>query len=132
MVRFRPEAPYCGFSSSGRAPPCQGGGSEFEPRNPLQKIRRGNIHGVFAFYGYFSAQCLSIKRSCGFDYETTAFSISVLSVLLFSLSVFLCTKIVIKNLLSDSYCLGSYLDKLVIVNKFKAFLKAHSLIGDKS
>ena len=27
---------FCGFSSSGRAPPCQGGGSEFEPRNPLQ------------------------------------------------------------------------------------------------
>ena len=27
---------HCGFSSSGRAPPCQGGGSEFEPRNPLQ------------------------------------------------------------------------------------------------
>ena len=26
----------CGRSSSGRAPPCQGGGSEFEPRNPLQ------------------------------------------------------------------------------------------------
>ena len=26
----------CGFSSSGRAPPCQGGGSEFEPRKPLQ------------------------------------------------------------------------------------------------
>ena len=26
----------CGFSSFGRAPPCQGGGSEFEPRNPLQ------------------------------------------------------------------------------------------------
>ena len=52
----------CGRSSSGRAPPCQGGGSEFEPRNPLHfyfraaknvgfadnnKIRRGNIHGVF-------------------------------------------------------------------------------------
>ena len=29
----------CGLSSSGRAPPCQGGGSEFEPRNPLQKKR---------------------------------------------------------------------------------------------
>ena len=28
-------ANICGFSSSGRAPPCQGGGSEFEPRNPL-------------------------------------------------------------------------------------------------
>ena len=27
----------CGLSSSGRAPPCQGGGSEFEPRRPLQK-----------------------------------------------------------------------------------------------
>ena len=29
------EGTICGFSSSGRAPPCQGGGSEFEPRNPL-------------------------------------------------------------------------------------------------
>ena len=29
----------CGFSSSGRAPPCQGGGSEFEPRKPLQNKR---------------------------------------------------------------------------------------------
>ena len=29
------EAPICGCSSSGRAPPCQGGGSEFEPRHPL-------------------------------------------------------------------------------------------------
>ena len=29
----------CGRSSSGRAPPCQGGGSEFEPRRPLQKIK---------------------------------------------------------------------------------------------
>ncbi len=27
---------FCGSSSSGRAPPCQGGGSEFEPRLPLQ------------------------------------------------------------------------------------------------
>ena len=27
----------CGLSSSGRAPPCQGGGSEFEPRRPLQR-----------------------------------------------------------------------------------------------
>ena len=29
--------PICGRSSSGRAPPCQGGGSEFEPRRPLQQ-----------------------------------------------------------------------------------------------
>ena len=31
----------CGLSSSGRAPPCQGGGSEFEPRSPLQKCFAG-------------------------------------------------------------------------------------------
>ena len=46
LVRFRPEAPSpadssagdpkCECSSSGRAPPCQGGGSEFEPRHSLQ------------------------------------------------------------------------------------------------
>ena len=32
--------PICGSSSVGRAPPCQGGGSEFEPRNPLQQSRK--------------------------------------------------------------------------------------------
>ena len=30
----------CGFSSSGRAPPCQGGGSEFEPRHPLHFLHK--------------------------------------------------------------------------------------------
>ena len=33
---FASAKPSRGFSSSGRAPPCQGGGSEFEPRRPLQ------------------------------------------------------------------------------------------------
>ena len=28
----------CGFSSFGRAPPCQGGGSEFDPRKPLHMV----------------------------------------------------------------------------------------------
>ncbi len=41
LVRFRPEAPAavmpCGFSSFGRARPCQGRGSGFEPRNPLHQ-----------------------------------------------------------------------------------------------
>ena len=32
------EGTRCGCSSSGRAPPCQGGGSEFEPRHPLQNL----------------------------------------------------------------------------------------------
>ena len=51
MVRFRPEAPICGFSSSGRASPCQGEGSEFESRNPLHK-QKGSIHCfLFLFFG---------------------------------------------------------------------------------
>ena len=37
----------CGFSSSGRAPPCQGGGSEFEPRRPLQKKKTLKIRRLF-------------------------------------------------------------------------------------
>ena len=47
LVRFRPEAPRCGCSSSGRAPPCQGGGSEFEPRHPLQKVRNVTTRSLF-------------------------------------------------------------------------------------
>ncbi len=38
----------CGCSSSGRAPPCQGGGSEFEPRHPLQFQFTG--HSARQFY----------------------------------------------------------------------------------
>ena len=37
----------CGRSSSGRAPPCQGGGSEFEPRRPLQ--RAGAVMLLFPY-----------------------------------------------------------------------------------
>ena len=47
LVRFRPEAPFRGFSSFGRAPPCQGGGGGFEPRNPLQ-TRVRNFVPVFS------------------------------------------------------------------------------------
>ena len=39
--------PTCGHSSSGRAPPCQGGGSEFEPRCPLQ-LRNSHHRSVSA------------------------------------------------------------------------------------
>ena len=42
----------CGCSSSGRAPPCQGGGSGFEPRHPLQE--KDIDFGVFYFYIYIS------------------------------------------------------------------------------
>ena len=38
----------CGCSSSGRAPPCQGGGSEFEPRHPLQS-KPSNHAGCWVF-----------------------------------------------------------------------------------
>ena len=37
----------CGCSSSGRAPPCQGGGSEFEPRQPLQTKSACQQTGAF-------------------------------------------------------------------------------------
>ena len=37
----------CGFSSFGRAPPCQGGGGGFEPRNPLQKKNRTPVVRFF-------------------------------------------------------------------------------------
>ena len=49
LVRFRPEAPFCGFSSFGRAPPCQGGGGGFEPRNPLQTDSLGSPRLFFIF-----------------------------------------------------------------------------------
>ena len=40
----------CGFSSFGRAPPCQGGGGGFEPRNPLQKKKKPSlVDGFFLF-----------------------------------------------------------------------------------
>ena len=47
-VRPRPEAPFCGRSSSGRARPCQGRGSEFEPRRPLQKSPPNRVVIFFA------------------------------------------------------------------------------------
>ena len=36
----------CGFSSFGRARPCQGRGGGFEPRNPLQKNNAGRNFGI--------------------------------------------------------------------------------------
>ena len=39
--------PRCGRSSSGRAPPCQGGGSEFEPRRPLQTDKERAVRSLF-------------------------------------------------------------------------------------
>ena len=44
----------CGFSSSGRAPPCQGGGSEFEPRNPLQQPLHETCSGFFCHLTVYS------------------------------------------------------------------------------
>jgi hypothetical protein len=41
-----------GCSSSGRAPPCQGGGSEFEPRRPLQKDKSDSDLSFFLFFAF--------------------------------------------------------------------------------
>ena len=49
LVQFRPEASISGFSSFGRARPCQGRGGGFDPRNPLQKKRVRRICIVPAF-----------------------------------------------------------------------------------
>ena len=38
----------CGCSSSGRAPPCQGGGGGFEPRNPLQNRTRSFVSDFYS------------------------------------------------------------------------------------
>ena len=48
----------CGRSSSGRAPPCQGGGSEFEPRRPLQHeaIVDAEMQRRWLFLRFFFAQ----------------------------------------------------------------------------
>ena len=39
----------CGFSSFGRAQPCQGWGGGFEPRNPLQKRKHFTRSAFFVF-----------------------------------------------------------------------------------
>ena len=44
---LRKEYTVCGRSSSGRAPPCQGGGSEFEPRRPLQTNSKEPVYAGF-------------------------------------------------------------------------------------
>ena len=46
--RFEPDSgrQKCGCSSSGRAPPCQGGGSGFEPRHPLH-VKAPNVRCFF-------------------------------------------------------------------------------------
>ena len=40
----------CGFSSVGRASPCQGEGGGFEPRNPLHKKDRTSKRMSYLFY----------------------------------------------------------------------------------
>ncbi len=62
--------PVCGFSSSGRAPPCQGGGSEFEPRNPLQTKKTVRKDRFFVWSGPprsagLSARCARSTRTEG-------------------------------------------------------------------
>ena len=40
----------CECSSSGRAPPCQGGGSEFEPRHSLHKEKTHHLVCLFSLW----------------------------------------------------------------------------------
>ena len=50
-----PKNLICGCSSSGRAPPCQGGGSEFEPRQPLQSVHLRKRVDFFVFHRWVYA-----------------------------------------------------------------------------
>ena len=52
----------CGRSSSGRARPCQGRGSEFEPRRPLQK-RKSHPSGWDFFFWTETAGRLEVAAS---------------------------------------------------------------------
>ncbi len=51
---------FCGFSSFGRAPPCQGGGGGFEPRNPLQN-RRLRKQSSFSFWRDWGSHRVPLK-----------------------------------------------------------------------
>ena len=49
VVGSIPTGGICGFSSFGRARPCQGRGGGFEPRNPLADCMTGTACAVFCF-----------------------------------------------------------------------------------
>ena len=66
-------AEICGCSSSGRAPPCQGGGSEFEPRQPLQNKKDTHM-GVFFVLRLTQARARDFRlfpKIIGFDRRCT-------------------------------------------------------------
>ena len=52
----------CGFSSFGRASPCQGEGGGFEPRNPLHK-KIGTPKGVPIFLSHRLTWCEEPARA---------------------------------------------------------------------
>ena len=60
-IVVRTETTKCGCSSSGRAPPCQGGGSEFEPRHPLHVSSRENR----LLFSFFVQWFQLIRKICG-------------------------------------------------------------------
>ena len=55
----------CGRSSSGRAPPCQGGGSEFEPRRPLHFFCSARDRNL---YTNGTPQALNKIKTSSFDF----------------------------------------------------------------
>ena len=57
--------PICGCSSSGRAPPCQGGGSGFEPRHPLHFFAHFGLAGSSSRLPARSVLLPSAKVSTG-------------------------------------------------------------------
>ena len=62
----------CGRSSSGRAPPCQGGGSEFEPRRPLHLATAPQKQSLLRGCFVFSKTGLESCRSACYNKGNTA------------------------------------------------------------
>ena len=73
VVGSIPTGGICGFSSFGRARPCQGRGGGFEPRNPLQKTRSServflsNLTGLV--YHHALARISSTRFTASSDYR---------------------------------------------------------------
>ena len=63
----------CGFSSFGRARPCQGRGGGFEPRNPLHKLKRRDANFFFFIRKHSSVGRASALQAEGHRFEPYCF-----------------------------------------------------------
>ena len=82
-----------------------------------------NISRIFIFKGNAFAPLPSRPPAARINYRTRGCRLSLLVTRLFLLSLSLCSQCIVKDTLSYSDRLGSYLEKLVIGNELKAVLE---------